>query len=103
MHFRRILLCTSVVLGMAATAPVFADDIIVTVPPPALQTEAIPPTRTGYVWSPGYWQWQSNRGEYAWVPGRWLEVRAKSHWVPEQWEKLSDNRWKFSPGHWETD
>lgn len=103
MTYRKTLLNTVAVLGMAVATPSFADDIIVTVEPPVVKTETIPESRTGYVWAPGYWEWQTSIKQYAWVPGRWLEVQAKSHWVPEHWEKLSDNRWRFVPGHWETE
>jgi hypothetical protein len=103
MSFRHTLFYTAAALALVTSRLSFAaDDIIVTVPPPAAQTETVPPARSGYVWSPGYWEWQTAKSDYVWVPGRWLEVQAKSHWVPERWEKLDNNRWRFVSGHWES-
>ena len=26
----------------------------------------------GYIWTPGYWAWDDEDGDYYWVPGTWV-------------------------------
>jgi hypothetical protein len=66
-------------------------------PPPA-RVVVVPDPRVGYVWAPGYWQWDGRR--HVWVEGRWLRERRGWHWVPAHWEERRE-RWHFEPGHWE--
>jgi hypothetical protein len=64
-------------------------------PPPAVE---IPPPRVGFVWAPGYWNW--NGHQHVWAEGRWMAERPGYHWAPDHWEQ-HNARWRFAKGHWE--
>jgi hypothetical protein len=49
-----------------------------TMAPPPPQYEAVPVMPSGYVWTPGYWQWRE--GGYAWRPGYRVHERPGYHW-----------------------
>jgi hypothetical protein len=66
-------------------------------PPPARVVE-LPPPRVGYVWAPGYWNW--NGHQHVWAEGRWLQERRGQHWVPEHWDQ-HNGRYRLAKGHWE--
>lgn len=57
---------------MPASAQVDVNLVIGTAPPP-LRYESLPPPRHGYVWAPGYWNWNGHR--HVWVSGHWLVER----------------------------
>ena len=73
-------------------------------PPPPPPEEVYPPSRPGFVWAPGYWEWDGER--HVRVPGHWMEVRQGYYWVPDGWEHHVEQRgahWHFAPGRWERD
>ena len=82
----------------SAGAPRVAVDIDVA--PPAPQYEVIPPSREGYVWSPGYWRWDDEHHRHAWVGGEYIHGRHGEHWVPHHWSERN-GRWHLDDGHWE--
>jgi WXXGXW repeat (2 copies) len=98
-------LVVSVILACSVSACVVAPppraharsvvDIDVSPPPPRVVVEPAP--RRGYVWAPGYWQWDGRR--HVWVEGRWIRERRGEHWVPAHWEDHG-GRWHFEEGHW---
>ena len=53
------------VAGLLSFASAGAADIISDTAPPAPRVEHEPPHRDGYVWAPGYWDWngQAVRGD----------------------------------------
>jgi hypothetical protein len=71
------------------------DRVTVGPPPPPLSETPTP--RPGYVWAPGYWDWEGNA--HAWVEGHWMPARTGEHWVADQWDR-ENGRWRFEPGHW---
>jgi len=100
-------LCAVVIaLGASATpssAQVNFGFGIEIAPPPA-RVEEVPPSRPGFVWAPGYWDWDGTR--YVWAAGRWMPVRPGYYWVPDHWEHHVEERgahWHFTPGRWERD
>ena len=70
----------------------------VNVAPPPVRVVEVPAPRMGYVWAPGYWNW--NGREHVWVEGRWIGERRGQHWVPEDWVEHNGN-WRLAQGHWE--
>lgn len=66
--------------------------------PPPPREEVIPAPRPGWVWHPGYWNW--NGHEHVWIGGSWAKERPGYIWVPERWEQR-DGRWVMSPGRWD--
>jgi hypothetical protein len=102
MSIRTAILCAALGIGAAAaptigSARVYVD---VDVAPPAAQVEVIPASRAGYVWAPGYWNYQGHR--HVWVGGRSIRERRGNHWVGDSWEQRGE-RWHHTRGHWDHD
>jgi hypothetical protein len=54
----------------------------------------------GYIWTPGYWDWDGN--EYDWVPGTWVEApEVGDLWTPGYWGWDNDGYY-FNEGYWGT-
>ena len=85
------------VLVTPATATL--NTTIVTVAPPALQSEVVlAQPAANYVWVPGYWTWHSEG--YQWVAGSWqLPPSSSSVWVAPRCEQQG-NAYKFTEGYW---
>ena len=90
-----IALGASAVLPSVASARVYVD---VDIAPPAPRVETIPEARVGYVWAPGYWDYDGHR--HHWVSGHYIHERHGHHWVADRWEER-DHRWHRVQGHWE--
>ena len=58
-------------------------DFVVSIGPPPVYREYLPPPRAGFVWVPGYWGWRY--GRYDWIPGRWVRHRPAYHYDPIRW------------------
>src|SRR5437870_5610998 len=40
----------------------------------------------GYIWTPGYWAWDDEDGDYYWVPGTWVMAPQVGFlWTPGYW------------------
>jgi hypothetical protein len=70
-------------------------------PPPPLPTYDQPPIPAdGYVWTPGYWDWDESAADYYWSPGTWVQPpRPGLLWTPGYWRSVG-GRYGFAPGHW---
>ena len=66
-------------------------------PPPPVY-EVVPAPRAGYVWAPGYWDYERNR--HTWRKGHWERERHGEHWTGGHWVQ-HDGRWHLNRGHWE--
>lgn len=100
MFTKTTLLCLALGIG-AVTAPVVGNArvyIDVDVAPPSPREEVILAPRSGYVWSPGYWNWSGHR--HVWVNGRNIRERHGHHWVGDRWEQRGE-RWHRERGHWD--
>ncbi len=100
MSIKTAMFCA--VLGLASgalpsvgSARVYVD---VDVAPPAPRVEVIPEARVGYVWAPGYWDWDGQR--YVWMNGHYIHERHGRHWVADHWERHHDH-WRHIEGHWD--
>jgi len=51
------------------------------------------------VWVPGYWDWESERGDYEWLPGGWVVPPRNRFWVEGRWMRDADG-WYRVPGSW---
>src|SRR5580704_7886283 len=61
--------------------------VSITIAPPVLPvyTQPVCPGE-GYLWTPGYWAWESDYGDYYWVPGTWVESPEIGYlWTPGYW------------------
>lgn len=98
-------------LGFAALvmlAPVLAQaevSVFVDIAPPPLPVYAQPPIPgDGYLWTPGYWAWDDDFGDYYWVPGTWiLAPYYGALWTPGYWAwSDDDDRYGWHGGYWST-
>lgn len=64
-------------------------------PPPRFESE--PQARRGYVWAPGYWNWDGRR--HVWAAGQWQPERAGSRYRPAAWVQ-ERNGWRLDQGGW---
>src|SRR5450830_1330818 len=74
-----------------------ADVIVVRKAPPEPRHENVPAARRGYVWTPGYWNWNGRR--YVWHKGQYVKARSGYHYNAPAWHER-DGRWEFSRGEW---
>ena len=93
------------VVAPALLSPVAAQiNIIVGSPPPPMRYEAVPAPRSGYLWAPGHYRWDGR--QHVWNGGAWVQQRAGYRYVPDRWERFSDNgqeRWRYQASRWDRD
>ena len=96
----RSLLFALVVLAISAAS--FAQvSISIRIGPPALPVYEQPlcPAE-GYIWTPGYWAYDYDYGDYYWVPGTWVLAPEPGFlWTPGYWGWGGD-RFLFHEGYW---
>jgi hypothetical protein len=70
-------------------------------PPPPLPVYEQPPMPAyGYVWTPGYWGWNTAVNDYYWNPGIWVQPpRLGVLWTPGYWG-WNDGVYIFNAGYW---
>jgi hypothetical protein len=75
--------------------------ISVTFGPPALPVYEQPICPgDGYIWTPGYWAWSQDDGDYYWVPGTWVLAPEVGYlWTPPYWAWV-DGGFAFYDGYW---
>ena len=61
-----LALATMIALGAAAWTPLPSMaqngfNLVINTAPPAPRFETVPAARHGYVWAPGYWNWDGRR------------------------------------------
>jgi hypothetical protein len=82
----------------AAQAQTF--DLRIGTPPPPPRVIVAPAPRRGYVWAPGYWNWQGRR--HVWQEGHWERERRGYHYAAPEWRQDGD-RYGLRRGHWARD
>ncbi len=96
----RSLLLTLFVLAVSAAS--FAQiGISIRIGPPAIPVYEQPPCPAmGYIWTPGYWAYDYDIGDYYWVPGTWvLAPRVGFLWTPGWWG-WGGGAFIFHEGYW---
>jgi YXWGXW repeat-containing protein len=54
----------------------------------------------GYIWTPGYWAWDDDDGDYYWVPGTWVMApEVGFFWTPGYWG-WGGSSFVFYQGYW---
>ena len=96
----RMFLFALVMVVVSATS--FAQiGISVSFGPPALPVYEQPLCPgEGYMWTPGYWAYDYDEGDYYWVPGTWVEApEVGVLWTPGYWAWRRDGFF-FNEGYW---
>jgi len=75
--------------------------IVVTFAPPPLPVYVQPACPgDGYIWVPGYWDWDDVDADYYWVPGTWVSAPETGFlWTPGYWAWGGDG-FIFTDGYW---
>ena len=98
---RKMILTTlvaSAILASAASKPVLADtDVYLNFGPPAVRYESVPAPRTGYVWAPGYWNYNGHR--HVWVAGHYVRARPGYVYYAPTWAH-DNGRWHLQRERW---
>jgi hypothetical protein len=84
------------------TPPASAQVVVgvgINVAPPPPRFERVPPPRRGWVWAPGYWQWNPGWHRHVWVGGHWERERPGYRWYPGAWTQGRDG-WRWRDGYW---
>ena len=79
---RPLILALALLLApLSSFAGVFVS---VDIAPPALPVYEQPAAPgDGYIWTPGYWAWDDDDGDYYWVPGTWVMAPQPGYlWTP---------------------
>jgi hypothetical protein len=89
MRITAVLSALFLALIMLSAPPASSAQIRITVGfgPPALPVYEQPICPgDGYIWTPGYWAWDSDYQDYYWVPGTWVEAPEVGYlWTPPWW------------------
>jgi WXXGXW repeat (2 copies) len=96
----RLFSLALVMLAMSAASSA-QFRVAITVGPPALPVYEQPICPgDGYLWTPGYWAWDDDIGDYYWVPGTWVEAPEVGFlWTPAWWG-WGGSAFLFHEGFW---
>ncbi|WP_307720439.1 hypothetical protein [Massilia atriviolacea] len=71
--------------------------VIINTAPPPPRFESVPAPRHGYVWAPGFWNWEHNR--HVWTPGHWESARSGYEYRRTEWIRDNDG-YRLDRGGW---
>lgn len=94
------VLSAGILVFMLWASPAEAARVYVSIAPPPLVVETIPPVPTpGYVWVPGFHRWDGHA--YIWVKGHYaMPPRPHVAWVAGHWVHHRSHGWYWVEGHW---
>ena len=97
MKLRYLLLACLLGALPVASSQAFVG-VSITVAPPVLPVYAQPPCPVdGYLWTPGYWAYNT---DYYWVPGVWVAPPVVGYlWTPGYWG-FNNGIYAFNQGYW---
>ena len=100
---RTLTLAAMLTLSTAAFMPLpsmaQADvRLIINAAPPAPRFESVPAPRRGYVWAPGYWNWDGQR--HVWNAGHWESARDGYQYQRSEWVRDA-NGYRLDRGGWQ--
>ncbi len=100
MKYTNAILAVALAAGMSMPTAMARSNVEVELNfgPPAPVYEVVPPPRVGYVWAPGYWDYDGHR--HVWAKGHWERERHGDHWANGEWHE-QDGKWHLDRGHWE--
>jgi len=74
-------------------------DVDVEIAPPPPVVEDAPP-RAGYIYTPGYWDWDADQHRHVWKRGEYVRERPGEHYVPYAWSERNGH-YHLDAGHWD--
>jgi hypothetical protein len=97
---RSLLFAVFLLLSSAASFAQIGIGISVGFAPPELPVYEQPLCPgDGYIWTPGFWAYDDNEGDYYWVPGTWVEAPQVGYlWTPPYWGY--EGGYRFHEGYW---
>jgi hypothetical protein len=99
----RSMLFAMVLIGvLAVSGATYAQvRVAITVAPPVLPVYELPICPgDGYLWTPGYWDYDYDASDYFWVPGTWvLPPEVGFLWTPPWWG-WNSGAFVFTAGFW---
>ncbi len=101
-HPSRFLWIALVILALSAVSSAqIGVGISVSFGPPPLPIYAQPLCPgAGYIWTPGYWAYDPDFGDYYWVPGTWVVAPEVGFlWTPGWWG-WGGSGFLFHAGYW---
>ena len=99
---KKVLLTSAVAFFMlTARAQDIGISITAKMAPPPIPVYVQPPCPVdGYIWTPGYWAFNVDMGDYYWVPGVWVAPPAPDLlWTPPYWGFVN-GIYGFHRGYW---
>lgn len=98
---RSLVLVLFALVGSFSATSFAQIGITVSFGPPALPVYVQPPCpEPGYIWTPGYWDWDDEYGDYYWVPGTWVMAPQPGFlWTPPWWG-WENGVYLFHEGYW---
>ena len=96
--FYTVALAALLFVGLSAATSSAQVGISIGIAPPPIPIYTQPyPPGPGYIWTPGYWAYDSG---YYWVPGAWiLPPRVGFLWTPGYWA-FNGTNYFFNEGYW---
>jgi len=95
--FKQAFLTAALAATLGVTAVPASAVTVITVAPPAVRHEMVPPDRPGYTWAPGYWDYRGHR--HMWVSGHWMRDRRGYAYHAPEWVE-HNGRWTLQRGAW---
>jgi hypothetical protein len=100
---RTLTLATLITLGAAAWMPLpsmaeTSFSLVINSAPPPPRFESAPAPRRGYVWAPGYWNWDG--GRHVWLAGHWETVRDGYQYQSGEWIREGGG-YRLRAGGWQ--
>ena len=98
--FRSLVFALLISMIVAATSFAQIGIVVAFAPPPLPIYEQPPIPAEGYIWTPGYWAYDPEFGDYFWVPGTWvLAPEIGFLWTPGYWA-WGPGGFFFTEGYW---
>lgn len=98
-----LLLLSSFALPVVSHAGILEVNFGFGAPPPLLEYQQPACPSPGFIWTPGYWAFDSYADQYFWVPGSWVEAPEFGLlWTPGYWDESSVG-YMWHDGYWATD
>jgi hypothetical protein len=101
MKLRSFVLAAFLLVSLPLASSQAQVGISVNFAPPVLPVYEQPPCPVeGYIWTPGYWGYGYDVGDYYWVPGVWVPPPSVGLlWTPPYWG-WNNGVYAFNQGYW---